>query len=430
MEKSRKLYEKAVRNMVGGVSSPVRSFISVLGEPLIVRRGKGPYIYDADENQYVDFISGWGSLILGHARREIVEAVSATLERGTILGLTNELEIELAGLIVQAFPSIEMVRFVNSGTEAAMTAIRLARAYTGRRKILKFEGCYHGHVDYLLTRAGSGLATFSLPTSDGVPEELTKNTITAHFNSISYVERIFEQVGTDIACVIVEPIAANMGVVPPERVFLEALREITNSYGSLLIFDEVVTGFRVAKGGAQELYGIQPDLTCLGKIIGGGFPIGAVGGKEETMKQLAPLGRVYQAGTFSGNPISMSAGIATINLLTPQIYDELEQLSSKLGQGIEAAARDAGLDLVINRVGSMISLFFTNKQRVKNYQDVLSCDRASFTRLFLKLIKKGILLPPSPFETIFVSASHEEHIIELAVETFGEALKTLGEANE
>ncbi len=428
LEESRRQYARATRVLVGGVNSPVRSFMSVGGEPLIVERGEGPFIYDADGNEYVDFICGWGALILGHARREVLQAVQATLEKGTILGLTNELEIELAERIIEAFPSIELVRFVNSGTEAAMTAIRLARAYTGRRKILKFEGCYHGHLDYLLTKAGSGLATYSLPASDGVPEEITRDTITVPYNDADAVESVFKQAGPEIACVIVEPIAGNMGVVPPKQGFLEALREITERYGSLLIFDEVITGFRVARGGAQELYGVRPDLTCLGKIIGGGFPIGAVGGRAEIMKLLTPTGRVYQAGTFSGNPISMSAGIATIDLLTPQLYERLEHLSSTLERGVVEAAKNSNANILTNRVGSMFSLFFTDRRRVENYSDVQSSDRARFTQLFWEMVRRGVLLPPSPFETIFVSASHDEAVVKRAVEAFAEAFRVIGEA--
>ncbi|MEM0481416.1 MAG: glutamate-1-semialdehyde 2,1-aminomutase [Nitrososphaerota archaeon] len=430
IEESHRKYKRAMKILVGGVNSPVRSFMSVGGEPLIVRRGEGPYIYDADGNEYVDLICGWGSLILGHARREVLLAVQEALERGSILGLTNELEIELAERIAEAFPSIELVRFVNSGTEAAMTAIRLARAYTGRRKVLKFDGCYHGHVDYLLTKAGSGLATYSLPASDGIPEEITKDTITVPYNDTSVVERVFRQAGPEIACVIVEPIAGNMGVVPPKQGFLEALRDITEKYGSLLIFDEVITGFRITRGGVQELYSVHPDLTCLGKIIGGGFPIGAVGGREEIMKLLAPTGRVYQAGTFSGNPISMSAGIATIDLLTPHVYEKLERLSSMLERGIVEAANNSNVTMLINRVGSMISLFFTDRQKIENYSDVLSSNRGSFTRLFWEMARRGVLLPPSPFETIFVSASHEEAVIERSIEAFTEALRVIGEGRE
>jgi glutamate-1-semialdehyde 2,1-aminomutase len=411
-KKSIETFERAKKVLIGGVNSPVRSFIAVNSNPIIISKAKGPFLYDIDGNEYIDLICSWGAQILGHANEVIENALKEQIEEGINYGLTSEKEIELAEIICKAIPSIEKVRFVNSGTEATMTAIRLARAYTKKKKIVTFEGCYHGHVDYTLTKAGSGLATYSIAKSDGIPPELIQYTITLKYNSLSDVEEAFKKFGNDIACVILEPIAGNMGVVPAKKEFLEELRYLTEKYNSLLIFDEVITGFRVAYGGAQEIYNIKPDLTCLGKIIGGGLPIGALGGKEEIMNMLTPLGRVYHAGTFSGNPLSMTAGIATLKQLKRESYHQLEKLASKLEKGINDILKENKIPVVSNRVGSMMTFFFTKLSSVENYEHVTSCDLKLFSTFFKELMNNGVLLPPSQFESCFITLSHNEYIIE------------------
>lgn len=415
--KSIALYEEAQKIIPGGVNSPVRAFKSVGLNPVFINKGEGPKIYDADGNEYIDYVGSWGPLILGHRHPQVLEALERCLnEMGTSFGAPTELETTLAVMIVEAVPSVEMVRLVNSGTEATMSALRLARGYTGRNKIVKFEGCYHGHADFLLIKAGSGALTLGVPTSPGIPAGSAANTITANYNDLENLKEIFRVEGEDIAAVIVEPVAGNMGVVPPAPGFLEGLRSLTAQYGSLLIFDEVMTGFRVAYGGAQELYGITPDLTCLGKVIGGGLPVGAYGGKQEIMECVSPAGPVYQAGTLSGNPLAVTAGIATLEVLKqPGVYEELEQKSAALEQGLGQAAREAGVAVSSNRVGSMLCSFFTGV-KVNDYTGACSSNTARFAAFFKSMLEHGVYLAPSQFEAAFVSLSHGEKEIERTVE--------------
>ncbi len=403
---SQELFARAKKVLPGGVDSPVRAFRAVGGEPLFIERGQGAYVWDADGNRYIDYVGSWGPLILGHAHPAVIEALARAAERGTSYGMPSALEVELAEMIVAAVPSVEMVRFVNSGTEATMTALRLARAYTGRARIVKFEGCYHGHADSLLVQAGSGVATLGLPDSPGVPRGATQDTLVARYNDIASVEAMFAQYGKEIAAVIVEPVAGNMGVVPPVPGFLEGLRAVTERAGALLIFDEVMTGFRVAYGGAQSLYGIRPDLTCFGKVIGGGLPVGAYGGRREIMQMVAPAGPMYQAGTLSGNPLAMTAGIITLGLLRqPGAYEELELKSALLAEGIAAAAASARVPIYQTRVGSMFCTFFTG-QEVRDWTTAKSCDTAAFGRFFRSMLDQGVYLAPSQFEAGFMSLMH------------------------
>lgn len=413
--RSRLLYKRAEKVLVGGVNSPVRSFNAVGGEPLFISKAKGPMIFDADGNSYIDYVGSWGALILGHAPESVIRAVKEQAELGTSYGAPTELEIELAEMILKAVPSMEMVRFVNSGTEATMSAVRLARGYANRSKIVKFEGCYHGHADYLLVKGGSGLATFSLPTSAGVPDSFVKDTIVLPYNDIGASKRVFDDFGEEIAAVIVEPVAANMGLIPGKEKFLRSLRKLTDENDSLLIFDEVITGFRVAYGGAQSLYQIKPDLTCLGKIIGGGLPVGAYGGREEIMRKLSPLGPVYQAGTLAGNPLSMAAGIATLKELNNNLYEGLEDASSRIADGIGQTDADPQIPLIVNRVGSMLGLFFTKKSEINNYTDAIRSDGKAYSKFFWDMLEEGVYLPSSPFETIFVSASHSDSEIDKTI---------------
>lgn len=425
-EGSKRLFAEACRYLAGGVNSPVRAFKAVGGEPLFIVRGEGSKVYDVDGNEFIDYVCSWGPLILGHASPEVVGAVAEAAARGLSYGAPTELETELAKLIISAMPSIELVRFVNSGTEAVMSALRLARAFTGREKIVKFAGCYHGHWDGLLVRAGSGLATFGLPQCPGIPQGLAEQTIVLPYNSIEAVRQVFSAEGERIAAVIVEPIAGNMGVVLPRPGFLEELRHLTQEYGSLLIFDEVITGFRVARGGAQELFNIKPDLTCLGKIIGGGMPVGAYGGKREVMELLAPMGPVYQAGTLSGNPIAMTAGIKTLELLgRPGIYEELEAKAKQLESGLKEAAAAAGLPVHISRAASMLTVFFT-RHPVEDYESALKCDTERYSRFFWGMLERGVYLPPSQFEAMFLSTAHSWEDIE---KTLTAAATTFKEAN-
>jgi len=414
--KSVSLYGEAQEIIPGGVNSPVRAFKPVGLNPVFIKKGEGARIYDVDGNEYIDYVGSWGPLILGHRHPRVVEALEQCLEGvGTSFGAPTELESVLAAMIVEAVPSVEMVRLVNSGTEATMSALRLARGYTGRDKIVKFEGCYHGHADFLLIKAGSGALTLGVPTSPGIPAASTTNTIIARYNDLEGLKEIFAAGGEDIAAVIVEPVAGNMGVVPPAPGFLEGLRNLTAGYGSLLIFDEVMTGFRVAYGGAQELYGITPDLTCLGKVIGGGLPVGAYGGKREIMKYVAPAGPVYQAGTLSGNPLAVTAGIATLEVLKqPDVYEELEKKSAELEQGLKQAAADAGAEVVSNRVGSMLCAFFTGAE-VVDYSSACSSNTARFAAFFKSMLLQGIYLAPSQFEAAFVSLAHDMEEIERMV---------------
>ncbi|UQZ86735.1 Glutamate-1-semialdehyde 2,1-aminomutase [Paenibacillus konkukensis] len=424
-ERSAKAFAEAKEVIPGGVNSPVRAFKSVGLTPLFMERGAGSRVYDIDGNEFIDYIGSWGPLIVGHSHPEVVEAIKRTAEKGSSYGAPTELETEMAKLVIERIPSIEMVRMVNSGTEATMSALRLARGYTQRSKIVKFEGCYHGHADSLLIKAGSGVATLGLPDSPGVPESVAVNTITVPYNDLESLRLAFEKFGEEIAAVIVEPIGGNMGVVPPLPGFLQGLRDITSRYGSLLIFDEVMTGFRVGLHSAQGLYGIDPDLTCLGKIIGGGLPVGAYGGKRHIMEHIAPSGPIYQAGTLSGNPLAMAAGYTTLRLLgEPGVYEELERKAARLEEGFLGNAREIGIASTINRVGSMICPFFTERQ-VINYETAKTSDLDKFNRYFAALLDRGISIAPSQFEGMFVSTAHTDEDIETTIAAHYEALKSL-----
>ena len=423
--RSQELFEEAQRYLPGGVDSPVRAFKAVGGNPLFIERGKGSRIYDVDGNEFIDYVCSWGPLILGHSHPQVVEALKRAAERGTSFGAPSELEVTLAKMISAAMPSIEMIRFVNSGTEATMSALRLARAFTGRDKIIKFAGGYHGHADGLLTKSGSGLATLSIPDSPGVPLSYAQNTLIASYNDTQAVEQLFQEHSEDIAAIILEPVAANMGVVPPRPGFLQELRELTHKFGALLIFDEVITGFRVAYGGAQALYSITPDLTCLGKIIGGGLPVGAYGGRREIMQMIAPIGPVYQAGTLSGNPLAMTAGIETIEVLSHLgVYRQLEHKASDLAEGIGKAATKAGISLQISRVSSLLTVFFTGGL-VADYESAKQASTLQFNKFFHSLLAEGIYWPPSQFEAAFISSAHTDEDIQLTVRAAGKALSCL-----
>ncbi|MHA6533589.1 glutamate-1-semialdehyde 2,1-aminomutase [Paenibacillus sp. BAC0078] len=423
-EASRTAFEEAKQYIPGGVNSPVRAFKSVGLTPIYVDHGAGSRIYDIDGNSFIDYVCSWGPLIMGHAHPEVVKALQETAAKGTSFGAPTLLETEMAKTVVERVHSVDIVRMVNSGTEATMSAIRLARGYTGRSKILKFEGSYHGHGDSLLIKAGSGVATLGLPDSPGVPEGVAVNTITVPYNDLEGVKVAFERYGHELAAVIVEPIAGNMGVVPPLPGFLEGLRKLTTEYGALLIFDEVMTGFRVNRGCAQGLFGIEPDLTCFGKVIGGGLPVGAYGGRREIMEQIAPTGPIYQAGTLSGNPLAMAAGLTTLKLLTPEVYDRLETLGARLEDGLKRNAAEIGIPLTINRVGSMVCPFFTEGP-VTNYDTAKGSNLDLFRRYFGKMVDQGISVPPSQFEGMFVSAAHSEQDIDDTIEGHYRALKSL-----
>jgi glutamate-1-semialdehyde 2,1-aminomutase len=425
LKKSRKLFAEAQRYLPGGVDSPVRAYKAVGGTPPFIVRGKDSRIYDADGNEFIDYVCSWGPLILGHCHKQVVKALKRAVERGMSFGAPTELEVKLAKMISAAMPSMEMLRFVSSGTEATMTALRLARAFTRRDKIVKFAGCYHGHADGLLAKSGSGLATLGIPDSPGVPLDYARNTLTLPYNNIEAVRQTFKSHPGEIAAVIVEPIAANMGVVPPQPGFLDSLRKLPSEYGALLIFDEVITGFRVAYGGAQFIYGINPDLTCLGKIIGGGLPVGAYGGKREIMEMMAPLGPVYQAGTLSGNPLAMTAGIETINILSHKgVYSQLENNTARLAEGIVKAAAKAGESLHVSRIASLLTIFFTGKP-VIDYESAKLADTIAFGRFFHRLLDEGVYWPPSQFEAGFVSLAHSDRDIQLTIRAVEKALKSL-----
>ncbi len=423
LNNSKRLYKIAERLMPGGVNSPVRSFKAVDGTPVFISSAKGPWIYDEDGNKYIDYIASWGPLILGHAHNDVVRAVKKAAENGTSYGAPCEDEINLASLIVKSFPSIDMLRMTSSGTEATMSAVRLSRAYTKRDFIIKFEGCYHGHADYLLVKAGSGATTFGTPSSPGVPKGFTNNTLLARYNDTRSVERLFSKYENQIACVLIEPVAANMGVVPPKNGFLVGLRKLTQDSGTLLIFDEVITGFRLGLGGAQKTYNIKPDLTCLGKIIGGGFPVGAYGGRKEIMNMIAPIGPVYHAGTLSGNPVAMAAGVATINKLREKgTYKRLNELTQSLIEGLHKTLKKLGIKAQINSVGSMFTIFFTDRQ-VIDYESALTSDTKMYSRFFKNLLSAGIMFPPSQFEAVFVSLAHTQREIDITLRAVYKALK-------
>ena len=425
LTKSKRLYKTAQELMPGGVNSPVRSFNAVVGTPVFISRAKGAYLYDEDGNKYIDFMSSWGPLIHGHADPDVVSAVKSAAMNGTSYGAPCTDEISLARLIVKSFKSIDKVRMTSSGTEATMSAVRLARAYTGRDYIVKFEGCYHGHADFLLVKAGSGATTFGSPSSPGVPKSFTDKTLLAKYNDISSVEKLYKKYGDKIAAIILEPVAGNMGVVTPERGFLEGLRKITKKSGSLLIFDEVITGFRLSPGGAQSTFGVMADITCLGKIIGGGLPVGAFGGSNRIMNQVAPRGPVYQAGTLSGNPLAMAAGLASLTKLMQRgNYKRLRDNTSILVNGLREVIKKTGVKASINSLESMFTIFFSEAPPT-DYESALRCDTKKYSKFFDNLLKAGIMFPPSQFEAVFVSLAHTEKDIDKTIEAVYKSLKTI-----
>ncbi|SHF68663.1 glutamate-1-semialdehyde 2,1-aminomutase [Microbulbifer donghaiensis] len=416
MSKSEQLFAEAQKVIPGGVNSPVRAFRAVGGTPLFIQRAEGAYLYDADGKRYIDYVQSWGPMVLGHAHPDVIEAVVEQAQSGLSFGAPTELETELAEEVCRLWPNMDLVRFVSSGTEATMSAIRLARGYTGRDKIVKFEGCYHGHSDSLLVKAGSGALTMGVPSSPGVPASLADHTITLNYNDADGVRKCFDEIGDQIACIIVEPVAGNMNCIPPLPGFLETLREVCDQHGALLIIDEVMTGFRVSLTGAQGHYGIEADLTTLGKVIGGGMPVGAFGGKREIMEKIAPLGPVYQAGTLSGNPMAMVAGLETLRLVQePGLYEELTAKTDRLVEGVLAAAREAGIPLTANKAGSMFGFFFTDTPQVSNYQQVMACDTERFNRFFHGMLEEGVYLAPASYEAGFMSAAHSDEDIEQTI---------------
>jgi glutamate-1-semialdehyde 2,1-aminomutase len=422
---SEELFARAVELMPGGVNSPVRAFRGVGGTPRFIASASGATMTDVDGRTYVDYVGSWGPMILGHADAEVIEAIREALSRGTSYGAPTALEVEMAEEIVDAVPSVEMVRMVNSGTEATMSALRLARGATARNKIVKFEGCYHGHGDSLLVKAGSGVATLGLPDSPGVTTAVAQNTITAPFNDATALEEVFAEHGADVAAVIVEPVVGNMGCVPPRVGYLQALREITKRHGAILIFDEVMTGFRLARGGAQELYGVTPDLTTLGKIIGGGLPVGAYGGRRDIMEQIAPSGPVYQAGTLSGNPLAMTAGLATLKRLRDRaVYERLEEAARRLCEGMTEAACEVGVETVTNRVGSMFTTFFTGEP-VHDWPTAARADRAAYGRFFHSMLEEGVYLAPSQFEAGFIGVAHTNEMLDRTVEAARKSFRSM-----
>lgn len=413
MSRSEELFSRAQNSIPGGVNSPVRAFKGVGGTPLFIERANGAYIFDVDGNRYIDYVGSWGPMILGHNRPEIRDAAIEAAERGLSFGTPTAIETTMAERVIELVPSIERVRMVNSGTEATMSAIRLARGYTGRDKILKFEGCYHGHADSLLVKAGSGALTLGVPNSPGIPEDFAKHTLTVSFNNLDEVKQVFKEYGDDIACIIVEPVAGNMNCILPEPGFLEGLRDVCDTHGSVLIFDEVMTGFRVSRGGAQEHFKVTPDLTCLGKVIGGGMPVGAFGGKKEIMDHIAPTGPVYQAGTLSGNPVAMAAGLAALNLLEDRdLYTQMNSRVSELTQGLQDLADNAGIPFTTTQVGGMFGFFFTDDKHVSSFQQATHCNMDHFRIFYHEMMKRGVYLAPSAFEAGFMSMAHSEADIE------------------
>jgi glutamate-1-semialdehyde 2,1-aminomutase len=420
------LFSDAKRVIPGGVNSPVRSFSGVGGTPVFIDRASGPYLYDSQDNRYIDYVGSWGPMVLGHAHPEVIAAVKAAAEKGLSFGAPTEIETRMAERVTDLMPSIDLVRMVSSGTEATMSAIRLARGYTGRDKIVKFEGCYHGHSDSLLVKAGSGALTLGVPSSPGVPAAFAENTITLTYNDNEAVKALFADIGEQIACIIVEPVAGNMNCIPPVPGFLETLRQVCDQYGSMLIFDEVMTGFRVGLHGAQGLYDITPDLTTLGKVIGGGMPVGAFGGKRKIMECLAPLGPVYQAGTLSGNPVAMAAGLKTLELIArPGFFEDLTAKTEKLTAGMKQRAHEAGIALTTNAVGGMFGLFFTEAEQVTSFAQAMQCDQNLFKRFFHAMLEQGVYLAPSAFEAGFVSAAHTDDDLNQTLDTAEAIFKRL-----
>jgi len=426
-DKSKSEFERALKVIPGGVNSPVRAFKSVGGNPVLIKSAKGSKITDIDGNSYIDFVSSWGPMILGHANEIIVETIRKAAEFGTSYGAPTIAETEMAEMICSMVPSVDMVRMVNSGTEATMSAVRLARAYTKRSKIVKFEGCYHGHADFFLIKAGSGAMTLGVPDSPGVTQSNANDTLTANYNDLASVEALFAQNEDSIAAIIVEPVAGNMGVVKPAEGFLQGLRNIANKYGSVLIFDEVITGFRLSTGGAQQYYNVMPDLTTMGKIIGGGLPVGAYGGKKEIMQMLAPSGPVYQAGTLSGNPLAMASGLAMLSILknTPDLYKNLDAKAKMFEDGLKDNLQKASIPGVINRVGSLITLFFTESKQITSFDEVMTSDRERYAKYFSLSLDAGIYLAPSQFEAAFISAAHTDEDIEITLKASLAAMKQL-----
>jgi glutamate-1-semialdehyde 2,1-aminomutase len=427
MTRSHDLFAHAQLHIPGGVNSPVRAFRGVGGDPVFIESASGAYLFDPDGKRYIDYVGSWGPMILGHANPEVIAAVREAIPKGLSFGAPTELENRMADKVCELVPSMDLVRMVSSGTEATMSAIRLARGFTGRDKIVKFEGCYHGHSDSLLVKAGSGMLTLGEPSSPGVPAALAQHTITLNYNDSEQVKQTFAQIGGEIACIIVEPVAGNMNCIPPLPGFLQTLREVCDEHGTVLIFDEVMTGFRVALGGAQGIYGIRPDLTTLGKVIGGGMPVGAFGGRREIMEKIAPLGPVYQAGTLSGNPVAMSAGLKTLELIsTPGFYDQLAAKVEQLVEGILQQAREAGIPMTANRVGGMFGLFFTEAERVSDFAGATACDQERFKRFFHAMLERGVYLAPSAYEAGFVSAAHSEADIQVTIDAAKDAFGNLG----
>ncbi len=426
MTQSTALFEQAKQFIPGGVNSPVRAFNGVGGTPVYIDSASGPYIFDSEGRRYIDYVGSWGPMILGHAHPEVIDAVKKTAEKGLSFGAPTELETRMAEKVCELVPSVEKVRMVSSGTEATMSALRLARGFTGRAKIVKFEGCYHGHSDALLVKAGSGALTLGVPSSPGVPASVAADTITLVYNDSEAVRAAFSELGEQIACIIVEPVAGNMNCIPPEPGFLQTLREVCDSYGSVLIFDEVMTGFRVGLNSAQGLYGITPDMTTLGKVIGGGMPVGAFGGKREIMDYLAPVGPVYQAGTLSGNPVAMAAGLKTLELISaPGFYDALQAKTETLVSGIRQAAAQAGVAMTSNQVGGMFGLFFSEAESISRFEQVMQCDQERFKRFFHGMLEEGVYLAPSAFEAGFVSAAHDEAVLAQTIEAAGRVFSRL-----